>query len=208
MVLLTGNGRSFSAGLDRRMLVEGLPEAASLLDLAKSEPAEVSETIAEYQRAFTWWRERPVVTIAAVQGHAIGAGFQLALACDLMIVSRSASLSMKEIQLGLVPDLAGTLPLVHAVGPQRALELCLTGRAVSGTEAAEIGLALACVEDDQLAGAADDLVAAITSAMPNATRAVLELLRDAPGRTLAEQTLAERTAQIARISELAALMEG
>ena len=84
---------------------------------------------------------------------------------------------MKEIQLGLVPDLGGTLPLRQAVGYQRALEICLTGRKVTGTEAAELGMALACVEDDELSGATDDLVAAIVAAMPNATTAVLELLQ-------------------------------
>ncbi len=208
VVVLSGNGPSFSAGLDRRMFVEGIPGEPSLMDLAALPEPEVDAAIAHFQRAFTWWRERPVVTIAAVQGHAIGAGFQLALACDLMIVTHGASLSMKEIQLGLVPDLAGTLPLVNAVGYQRALEACLTGRPISGTEAVDIGLALACVPDDDLAQATDDLVAAITTAMPNATKAVLELIRGAQGRTLAAQTAAERRAQYGRITELAALMEG
>lgn len=208
VIVLSGAGPSFSAGLDRRMFVEGLPEQPSLMELASKPADEVDGTIAHFQRAFTWWRERPVVTIASVHGHAIGAGFQLALACDLMIVSRTASLSMKEIQLGLVPDLAGTLPLTQAVGYQRALELCLTGRPVSGEEAAAIGLAVACVDDDALAGATDDLVAGIVAAMPHATTAVLELLRGARGRSLAEQTAAERRAQFGRITELAALMEG
>jgi enoyl-CoA hydratase/carnithine racemase len=94
------------------------------------------------------------------------------------------------------------------VGYQRALEICLTGRSISGTEAVDIGLALTCVEDDELAQATDDLVAAITTAMPNATKAVLDLIRGAQGRTLAAQTAAERREQYGRITELAALMEG
>ncbi|MDQ1249838.1 MAG: Enoyl-CoA hydratase/isomerase family protein [Actinomycetota bacterium] len=208
VVVLSGNGPSFSAGLDRRMFAEGIPGQPSLLDLAGQPAEEVDGTIAHFQRAFTWWRERPVVTIAVVHGHAIGAGFQLALACDIMLVGHSALLTMKEIQLGLVPDLGGTLPLVRAVGYQRALELCLTGRSVNGQEAADLGIALACVNDDELAAASDDLVAAITAAMPHATSAVLELLRGAHGRNLAEQTAAERRAQYGRITELAALMEG
>jgi enoyl-CoA hydratase/carnithine racemase len=207
VVILSGAGPSFSAGLDRRMFVEGLPGEPSLVALAEQESAAVEDVIAGYQRAFTWWRERPVVTIAAVQGHAIGAGFQLALACDFMVVEASASLSMKEIQLGLVPDLAGTLPLVRAVGYQRALELCLTGRAISGDEAAAIGLAITAVPEGQAGPAADDLAAGITAAAPNATSAVLELIRGAHGRTLAEQTAAERAAQYGRITELAALMQ-
>jgi enoyl-CoA hydratase/carnithine racemase len=208
VVVLSGNGPSFSAGLDRRMFAEGIAGEPSLIDLAGKPADEVDGVIAHFQRAFTWWRERPVVTIAEVHGHAIGAGFQLALACDIMLVGHSALLTMKEIQLGLVPDLAGTLPLIRAVGYQRALELCLTGRSVSGQEAADLGIALACVNDDELAAATEDLVAAITAAAPHATTAVLELLRGAPGRTLAEQTAAERRAQYGRITELAALMEG
>lgn len=208
VVVLSGNGPSFSAGLDRALLEGDPSDPASLIALADADQEQFDATVADYQRAFTWWRERPVVTIAAVHGHAIGAGFQLALACDLMVVTRSAQLQMREIALGLVPDLAGTWPLTRAVGQARALELCLTGRSVSGEEAATIGLALACVEDDQLGAATEDLVAAIITAMPNATTAVLELLRGAAHRTPGEQQAAERRAQYGRISELAALMRG
>ena len=76
------------------------------------------------------------MSIAAVQGHAIGAGFQLALACDLRILADDAKLCMKEPALGLVPDLTGTKPLVDIVGLPRAIELCLTARTVAAEEAA------------------------------------------------------------------------
>ena len=68
-----------------------------------------------------------------MQGYAIGAGFQLALACDLRVLADDAQLSMKETSLGLVPDLTGTKPLVEAVGYSRALEICTTGRLVGAT---------------------------------------------------------------------------
>lgn len=208
VVILSGTAPAFSAGLDRRMFAEGIEGEPSLATLAFLDDAAFDAQIAEYQRAFTWWRRKPVVTIAAVAGHAVGAGFQLALACDLMVVAESAKLSMKEVQLGLVPDLAGTWPLTQAVGPRRALEICLTGRPVSGREAAEIGLALACVEDDALKSTADDLAGAIIAAAPGATAEVLDLLRGVSGRDHQEQCAAERKAQRARISELAALMNG
>ncbi len=61
-----------------------------------------------FQEAFTWWRRPDLVTVAAVQGHAVGAGFQLALACDLRVVADDAQFAMREPSLGLVPDLVGT----------------------------------------------------------------------------------------------------
>lgn len=208
VVILAGNGQSFSAGLDRELLAPPQPGATTLAGMAGLPADEFDATIEGFQRGFTWWHERPVVTISVVHGHAIGAGFQLALATDFMIVAESASLQMKEVQLGLVPDLAGTSPLVAAVGPQRALELCLTGRAVSGAEAAAMGLALACVPDEQLSEATDQLVNAILAPMPGATTAVLELLRGARYRDGAAQRAAERRAQYGRVTELLALLGG
>ena len=81
------------------------------------------------------------MSVAAVRGHAIGAGFQLALACDLRVLADDAKLCMKEPALGLVPDLTGTKPLVDIVGLPRALELCLTARIVDAAEAAVLRLA-------------------------------------------------------------------
>jgi enoyl-CoA hydratase/carnithine racemase len=208
VVVLSGNGPSFSAGLDRSLLEPPQPGVTTLAGMARMSAAEFDAEVAGFQRAFTWWRERPVVTIAAVHGHAIGAGFQLALATDLMVVADSTSLSMREVQLGLVPDLAGTSPLVAAVGRMRALELCLTGRAISGTEAASIGLALTHVPDDDLPGAVEQLTEGIIAAMPHATTAVLELLRGAAHRDPHSQRAAERAAQYDRITELLALMGG
>ena len=75
------------------------------------------------------------MSIAAVQGHAIGAGFQLALACDLRVVADDVQFAMRETSLGLVPDLTGTHPLVGLVGYARALEICVTGRFVHAEEA-------------------------------------------------------------------------
>ena len=206
VIVLAGNGASFSAGLDRALLAPPEPGVTTLAGMATMSAEEFDSAVAGFQRGFTWWHERPVVTISVVHGHAIGAGFQLALATDLMIVGESASLQMKEVQLGLVPDLAGTAPLVAAVGPKRALELCLTGRAVSGAEAVSMGMALTCVPDEQLADATEQLVSALLAPMPGATTAVLELLRGATGRDEVAQRDAERSAQYGRITELLALL--
>ena len=92
---------------------------------------EAQERIREFQAGFRWLRSPGIVSIAAVQGHCIGAGAQLALACDLRVFTEDAALRLPEATLGLVPDLTGTSTLVELVGYSRALEICLTGRAVS-----------------------------------------------------------------------------
>jgi enoyl-CoA hydratase/carnithine racemase len=203
VVVLDAQGPSFSAGLDRRMFDgTGIPGEQSALDLAALDPAEAEAIIAEYQAAFTWWRESAAVTIAAVQGHAVGAGFQLALACDLVVCADDARFAMRETSLGLVPDLGGTTPLVAAVGYQRALEICATGRWVGSREAVELGLALTSVPVDELGSSVDDLVAALLAAPPGALRDTKALLRGALSNSRERQLAAERTAQVRRIREL------
>ena len=126
MVVLQGAGPSFSAGIDLRLFsAEGVPGEEPLPSPAS--PG-FEEWIASCQEGYRWLRDPSIVSVAAVRGHAIGAGFQLALACDLRVLADDARLCMKEPLLGLVPDLTGTKPLVDLVGLPRALELCLTGR--------------------------------------------------------------------------------
>ncbi len=110
VVVVRGEGRAFSAGLDLRQANE--PGAGALAAIAELPPDDAAERIAGYQAGFTWLGRPDIVSVAAVQGHAIGAGFQLALACDLRILTTDAKLTMAEVSLGLVPDLGGTAPLV------------------------------------------------------------------------------------------------
>ncbi|MGH3325692.1 MAG: enoyl-CoA hydratase/isomerase family protein, partial [Streptomyces sp.] len=131
IVVLRAEGRSFSAGLDRQAFTpEGFDGEPSFLDLARGSDEALDATIAEYQEAFTWWHRPDLISIAAVQGHAIGAGFQLALAADLRVCAEDVQFAMRETGLGLVPDLTGTHPLVGLLGYARALEICVTGRFV------------------------------------------------------------------------------
>ncbi|MEU4010989.1 enoyl-CoA hydratase/isomerase family protein [Streptomyces pseudogriseolus] len=208
VVVLRGEGKSFSAGLDRQMLSpEGIPGEPSFVDLARSDDAALDAAIAGYQDAFTWWRRNDIVSIAAVQGHAIGAGFQLALACDLRIVADDVQFAMRETSLGLVPDLTGTHPLVGLVGYSRALEICATGRFVTAEESVAIGLANLAVPAADLDGAVQDLAAALLAAPRDAVIETKALLRGAPGRTYDEQRGAERAAQARRLRDLAGLGE-
>src|SRR5690242_19544558 len=115
VVVVRGEGQSFSAGLDRAMLdpSRAADDPDSVLGLLTRGDAEISATIDEFQQGFTWLRDPRFVSVAVVQGHAVGAGFQLALSCDLRVVANDVQLCMKEPALGLVPDLTGTQPLVH-----------------------------------------------------------------------------------------------
>nr|WP_211177722.1 enoyl-CoA hydratase/isomerase family protein [Pseudonocardia acidicola] len=206
VVVVRGAGRAFSAGLDRRLFtapeVDGMP---GILQLAQMPDAEADAAIASFQAGFSWLRDPDRVTVAAVQGHAIGGGFQLALACDLRIVADDVQFCMAEPSLGIVPDLGGTHPLVQAVGYARAVDICLTGRRVGAEEAVAIGLAQQAVPRADLDATVDALVAALTSASPGAARETLGLLAGvAAGIDAADALAAERAAQLRRLKSLAA----
>ena len=202
VVVVRGAGRSFSAGLDRSMFSAEPGVAGGLGDLGRRPTVEAEEQIREYQAGFRWLRSPGVVSVAAVQGHAIGAGCQLALACDLRILAEDAQLRLPEATLGLVPDLTGTSNLVELVGYSRALEIALTGRAVKAAEAHAIGLANLVVPAAELDAAVADLVAALTGPPVAASRATAELVRSAVRNDPAEQDAAERAAQVLRLQDL------
>jgi enoyl-CoA hydratase/carnithine racemase len=207
VVVVRGAGDAFSSGLDRRMLTpEGVDGQTGVMQLLDMPDPEMAESIATWQEGFTWLRRPDIVSIAAVRGVAIGAGFQLALACDLRVLAEDARFSMREPLLGLVPDLTGTKPLVDLVGYSRALEICATTRWVGADEAREIGLATAVVPVDELDDAVADLVAALTSPIYGAVTATKALLQSASQVDLDTQRLAEREAQVRRFRELASLM--
>jgi enoyl-CoA hydratase/carnithine racemase len=195
VVVVRGSGPSFCAGIDLRMFTaEGVPG-----EERNPGPSDTGfgDSIAGFQAGYTWLRNPAFVSIAAVQGHAIGAGFQLALSCDLRVLADDAKLCMKEPALGLVPDLTGTKPLVDIVGLPRAIELCLTARTVGAQEAAQLRLAELVVPPAELDGAVADLTAALLSTDAAAARATKALLAAAPGNTLEQQAAAERAAQAA-----------
>jgi len=205
VVMVRAEGPSFSAGLDRAMLTpQGAPGEPSILALAAGAVGPLEEAIEQFQRGFSIWAQVPAITIAAVQGHAIGAGFQLALACDLRVVADDVAFAMRETSLGLVPDLAGTLPLVRSVGYARALEICATGRSVGAQEAVAIGLAAVAVPGDQLHATARELADAILSAPQAAVRELKPLLRKAINASPAGQLTAEREAQARLLTAMVA----
>ncbi|WP_435108226.1 enoyl-CoA hydratase/isomerase family protein [Nocardiopsis synnemataformans] len=207
IVVIDGDGDIFSAGIDLGMFspegVDGERSMVAGLADGTASDAEVRDYIAGLQEGFLWLRRPDLVTVAAVRGHAIGAGFQLALSCDLRILADDAQLCMKEPALGLVPDLTGTKPLVDIVGVNRAVEICLTARRVGAQEARDLGLAELVVPAAELSGAVDDVVAALLATDRAAATATKALLQQAAGNTLQQQAEAERAAQAARLAALA-----
>jgi enoyl-CoA hydratase/carnithine racemase len=201
VVIVCGEGPSFSSGLDRSAFA---PDPGSVLGRLATAPATVGdEVVAGFQRGFSWLADPRFVSIAAVAGHAVGAGFQLALACDLIVVADDAQFRMAEVSFGLVPDLGGTGRLYRLVGAQRALEICATGRHVSAQEAVRIGLALVSVPVDELDTAVADLAAALLESPAPAVRAITALLRAAPDNSAEQQLAAERAAQLPLLAALA-----
>jgi enoyl-CoA hydratase/carnithine racemase len=199
VVVVRGEGRAFSSGLDVSLL-----QSSWVTDLVSQPEDAAADRIADLQEAFSWLRRPDLITVAAVQGHAIGAGFQLALACDLRVLADDAKFCMAEVTLGLVPDLGGTKRLVELVGYGRALELCVTGRRVGAEEALRTGLANLVVPLADLDGAVDDLVAAVLAAPRDAAVEIKALLLAAE-QPWPAQLAAERAAQVRRLRSLAGI---
>lgn len=197
LVVLNAEGPDFSAGLDRGMFspdgIKGEPRVLSVA--ANRGEGETADLIKGFQRGFTAWGECSAIVLAAVQGNAIGAGFQLALAADLRLVSTDVQFAMREPSLGLVPDLGGTLPLVRALGYSRALEICVTSRFMGAQEAVAYGLATLAVPPEKLTEVTTEVANAILEIPDAALRETKQLLRAAVENPLSAQLKAEREAQ-------------
>ena len=162
VVVVSGEGRSFSSGIDTSTFgeVAGSPE----------------EAIARAQAGFRQLAALPVPTIAAVRGHALGAGLQLALACDLRIVASDASLGLLEARYSLIPDLGGTQRLPRLIGPARAKKMIWLAERVDGSEAGRIGLAEVVVDPAELDAKVDEIAQGLIAAPPLAARETKRLV--------------------------------
>ena len=140
VILVRGEGPSFCAGIDVNLMST----------LAGSRGARFRTWVRGAQKGFHALATADKPTVAAVRGHAVGAGFQVALACDLRIVADDMTMGMFEIKFSLVPDLGGNHRLTRLVGPARAKELVWTGRPIDAAEAERIGLANRVVSVDTL----------------------------------------------------------
>jgi enoyl-CoA hydratase/carnithine racemase len=192
-VVLSGEGRSFSAGLDFSgfQAMAGRDRSGDGADVGAIGRVTGGRITHNAQQAAHTWSEVPVPVIAAIRGHCLGGGLQIALGADIRIVHPEASLSVLEIRWGLSPDMTGTATLPRLVGIDVAKDLTWTGRAVSGEEAVRIGLGTRLSEtplEDALALAAD-----IAARSPHAIRGAKRLLDQSGTVPLAQQYADERS---------------
>jgi enoyl-CoA hydratase/carnithine racemase len=206
VLFIRGEGPSFSAGLDRAVLSPPSDgHSLGLFGIAHAGAAEGTAALASYQAAFSLGSQPSLVSIALVQGYAIGAGFQLALSCDIRIAADDVVFSMAEVSLGLVPDLGGTKRLVELIGYSRAASICLTGRRVSAPEADQLGLLAAVLPAEQLQQAGDRFAEQILALPRTAVAETRSLLLQASQRSQPQQESFERDAQYRQLRLLAGL---
>src|SRR5690606_34424828 len=197
-VVLSGEGRAFSAGLGfsgflamARAWAGAVGEDGGASGDRMGAVARTDGRITHLgQQVAHCWSEVPVPVIAAVHGHCLGGGLQIAMGADLRIVHPEAKLAVLEIRWGLTPDMTGTATLPRLVGLDVAKELTWTGRTVTGEEAVRIGLATRLSptpREDALA-----LAAEIAARNPHAIRGAKRLLDLSGTRPLAEQYADER----------------
>ena len=166
-IVITGAGdKAFVAGAD-------------IKEMSSHAKAEAIDFAKRGQRVFDKLSAFGGVTIAAVNGFALGGGCELAMACDLTIAGETARFGQPEVNLGIIPGYGGTQRMVRRVGLQRALELCLTARQVKAEEAARIGLVLEVVEAGSEVDKAKEIARGIMSKGPLAIRLTKEAVHAA-----------------------------
>jgi enoyl-CoA hydratase len=204
-VVLTGAGRAFSAGGDLEMIARRAQAGAD--DPGGPTRQANFDGMRAFYELFLAVRGLPCPSVAAIHGYAIGAGLCVALACDLRIAARDATLSLNFAQLGIHPGMGATWTLPRVVGPAQAADLLMTGRRIDGTEAARIGLVSRCTEPDALQDEALAMARTLASNGPVALRGIRAALDQSLGTSLPEQ-LAFEAQQQALCYETRDLQEG
>lgn len=191
-VLIRGEGRAFCAGLDLASIgaiggrADGPGDASERPRRAAVTQDPTSSGLSTSHDGFVVWQRMAKPVVAAVQGYALGAGFQLALAADIRIAARGAVMSVFEITYGLVPDLGATKRLPELVGSARAKELIWTARRITAEEAEAWGIVNRVVEPERLLDEANAFVRDLASRPPLPIGFAKELVRNAAGLSFEE----------------------
>jgi len=185
VVVITGAGKGFCSGADLRTLGA---EAGS------GEDAEGLGGGENFYKAFLSIRDLRVPSIAAINGHAVGAGFCFSLGADLRVMHRDAKVGMTFVRLGIHPGMAATWTLPRLVGPSVAADLLYTGRLLGAEEALALGVANRIAGDD-FDAVVEEMAGAIATAAPLAVRGTKETLRGSETRAIGEALAREASVQ-------------
>jgi enoyl-CoA hydratase/carnithine racemase len=173
-VIRSASGRFFSAGADPKVLLEQSPE----------------ENLAMCRRAHQVlgrFADESPLFLAAIAGHALGGGYEIALACDVRVAAEGRyRIGLPEATLGLLPGAGGAQRLVRLIGRGRALELLATGRTVTPAEAERLGMVDRLFPAAELEGAVAELAAALAAGAPLAVAAITRLVNDGLERPLVD----------------------
>ena len=186
VLVLNGAGRAFCAGQD--LSDRAVAPGAAPVDLGAS----IEDN---YRPLVLSIRNLPLPVVCAVNGVAAGAGANIALACDIVIATKSASFIQAFCKIGLVPDSGGTYFLPRLVGSARAMGLAFFGDRVSAEQAAEWGLIWKCVDDGEFVATTDAMAAQLADAPTAGLAAIKRALYASSGNTLEQQLDVERDAQ-------------
>ena len=189
-VVLSGDGASFCAGLDFGSF-QAMAQGSSGQGGSVNAGAMSDGRITHLAQQVCWvWQEVPVPVIAAVHGHALGGGMQIALGADIRIVHPDTQLSVREVHWGLIPDMTGTLMLSRLVRPDIVKDLVFSARVFSGAEGFELGVATRLSKTPQ--ADAMDLAQEIAGRSPDAVRGAKKLINLMANDGAAQQFAAER----------------
>ncbi len=180
VAVLTGTPPAFSAGGDLGMLEDHARRT-------REEGFDATAEMRAFYDRFLALRELPVPVVAAINGHAVGAGLCVALACDLRFVAHEAKVGLNFARLALHPGMGGSWFLPRILGEQHAARWLYTGRLVGGTQAAAEGLALEALPAEEVLPAAVSLAEEIAAASPLVVRQLRASLAASPTNTLDEQ---------------------
>lgn len=185
VVAITGRGRAFCAGADLQAL--------------RDKPDEVSAHLAQAKKTILAMRGSPKPIVARINGPAIGAGMNLALACDMRVASNRATLGQPYLKVGLHPDWGGTYWLPRMIGDAQARRLLLTGEIVTAAEALDLGLLHQVVPEAKLDAAMMVLAIQLGSVSPEATAAAKRSMFEAEREALERALDVEAAAQAERV---------
>jgi enoyl-CoA hydratase/carnithine racemase len=197
VVVVTGKGRAFSSGIDTTEFTGGgsAETIETGADAGSRHADPTIDGILRVQEAYSWLAEARYPTIAAVRGYALGAGLQLALACDVRVFARGAQVGLLEHKYGILPDLGGTQRLPRVVGASKAKELIWTAARIDADEAYRIGLCDRLVDEADLDAEVAALAATIAAQPPVAVQGVKRAVEAAGRLPVAEGLVVEAEEQ-------------